>query len=58
MTQHTTADPTEAWLRRQRERQTQREANLQQMRERAGYRPNAAMTAAIAQRSNRLEHSR
>lgn len=58
MTEQTNMDATEAWLRRQRRRQAQREDNLQQMRERAGFRPSASMTAAIAQQANRAEHSR
>ena len=47
-----------AWHRRQRRRQEQREAAVEHMRQRAGHRPSATFDAAIRQRQNRLEHSR
>ena len=48
----------DAWHRRQRRRQEQREAAVEHMRQRAGHRPSASFDAAIRQRQNRLEHSR
>lgn len=47
----------DAWQRRQRRRQEQREAALQQDIHRAGH-LTASARAALAQRVNRLEHSR
>lgn len=47
----------DAWQRRQRRRQEQREAALQQDIHRAGH-LTASARAALAQRHNRLEHSR
>jgi hypothetical protein len=47
----------DAWQRRQRCRQEQREAAFQQDLYRAGH-LTASARAALAQRQNRLEHSR
>lgn len=47
----------DAWQRRQRRRQEQREGALQQDIYRAGH-LTASARAALAQRQNRLEHSR